>query len=72
MGSHRPFSELTKDFSADRLLHINTESGRSNTEILASKPKLADPEYVKDRADVIFDAWHKRDWAQVEILINGG
>ena len=72
MSGHRPFSELTKGFSADRLLRINTESERLNTEILAGNPKLADTEYVGDRAGLIFDAWHSGDRTQAEILISGG
>ena len=72
MSGHRPFSELSRDFSADRLLGINAESERLNAEILAANPKLADPEYVKARAEKIFGAWDRGDWVQAEILINGG
>ena len=72
MSGHRPFSELLKDFSPDRLKRIEEESARLNAELLAANPKLADPEYVQERADLIFDAWDRGDWVQAEILINGG
>ena len=72
MSGHRPFSELIGGFSAVRRAKIAAESETRNAEILAANPQLADPEYAQSQADKIFDAWHKRDWALAEILINGG
>ncbi len=72
MSGYGRFSELTREFSAERLRRINTESERRNAEIPAANPKLADPEYLKDRTDPIIDAWDTGDRTEAEMLINGG
>ena len=72
MSGHRPFSELTKRFSQERRQRIAGMADELRADLLASDPQMADPEYVKARADKIFDVWDRGDRVQAELLINGG
>ena len=72
MSGHRPFSELTKHFSPERRQRIAEMADEMRVELLAADPQMGDPEYVKARADKIFDAWDRGDRVQAELLINGG
>ncbi len=72
MSGHRPFSELTKRFSLERRQRVAGMADELRADLLASDPQMADPEYVKARADKIFDAWDRGDRVQAELLINGG
>ena len=72
MSGRHPYDELTRHFTDEDRRETDAASARMNDEILAANPKLADAEYVKERADLIFDAWDRGDWVQAEILINGG
>ena len=72
MSGHRPFSELTKRFSQERRQRVADMADELRADLLTSDPQMADPEYVKARADKIFDAWDSGDRVQAELLINGG
>ncbi len=72
MSGHRPFSELTKRFSLERRQRIADMADELRADLLASDPQMADPEYVKARADKIFDVWDRGDRVHAELLINGG
>ena len=61
MSGHRPFSELTKHFSPERRQRIAEMADEMRAELLAADPQMGDPEYVKARADKIFDAWDQGD-----------
>ncbi len=72
MSGHRPFSELTKHLSPKRRQRIAEMADEMRAELLAADPQMADPEYMKARADKIFDAWDRGDRVQAELLIYGG
>jgi len=59
MSGHRPFSELTRHFTDEDRREVEEEYARMKAELLAENPKLADPEYVQERAGLIFEAWDR-------------